>query len=104
MDRVLIVDVDNCTGCKACELVCSLYKHGEHNPSKSYIWVARNYEMDVNIPLLAVQCDPNCIKCVEYCPTQCLQFVSLPEGAVLRKGTKIGSMPAPLFSRPVAQS
>ena len=99
MEKVLIVDVDKCTGCKICELVCSLSNQGECNPAKSYIWVTKNYDLDVNIPLLAVQCDPTCEKCVEFCPTKCLRFVKMAEAVVLRKGLKVGSIPAPIFSR-----
>ena len=99
MKKVLIVDVDNCIGCKICEMVCSLHNQGECNPAKSYIWITKNYDMDVNIPLLATQCDPTCEKCTEFCPTKCLRFVNAQEAAVLRKGLKLGSIPAPLFSK-----
>ena len=102
MERVLIADLDKCTGCKVCELICSLFNQGECNPAKSYIWIAKNQNLDVNIPLLAVQCIPDCDKCVEFCPAKCLSFVQVPEAAVLRKGLKIGSIPVPLFSRSIS--
>jgi carbon-monoxide dehydrogenase iron sulfur subunit len=98
MNRALIVDVDNCTGCKICELVCSMNSQGEYNPAKSYIRVMRNKDLDVNLPVLAVQCLESCERCVEFCPTRCLRFTTLKEGALIRKKAKIGSIPAPVFS------
>jgi carbon-monoxide dehydrogenase iron sulfur subunit len=94
-----MVDVDECTGCKICELVCSMKIHGEYNPSKSYIKVLQNKELDVNLPVLNAECvnhHSGCSKCVDFCPTKCLRFTSLKEGALTRKGTKIGVIPTPL--------
>lgn len=94
----LIVDGDKCTGCRVCELVCSIVKQGEYNPQKSYIRVFKNREMDVNIVTLDVQCD-FCGKCVESCLPKAISFVSLEEAAVLRKTNKIGIFPAPLLGK-----
>ena len=96
MEKALIVDVDKCTGCKICELICSMAKHGECNPKRSFIRVMTNKEMDVNIPAVSMACN-FCGKCVECCPPKALKFVSLPEAALLRKGSKIGSFPVPLL-------
>lgn len=96
MDKVLIQDADKCTGCMVCELVCSMTKFGEYNPSKSYIKVLRNTEMDVNIVVIGIDCD-FCNKCVEWCSTKALRFVSFEEAAIIRKENKIGSFPAPLL-------
>ena len=100
MNRALIVDVDNCIGCKICELVCSMKIYGEYNPSKSYIKVLQNKELDLNLPVLNVKCveyQSGCSKCVDFCPTKCLRFTSLKEGALERKGIRIGVIPAPLM-------
>ena len=98
MDRVLMVDVDNCTGCKICELVCSMNSQNEYNPSKSYIKVLTNKDLDVNLPVLDVRCakgNSACGKCVEFCPTKCIRFTTLKEAALIRKKARIGMMPAP---------
>ena len=96
MEKMLIVDADKCTGCRVCELVCSMEKLGEYNPKKSYIKVIRNMEMDVNIIALDIRCD-FCDKCVEWCLPGALKFVSLEEAAISRKKDKIGSFPVPLL-------
>ena len=96
-EKVLIVDADKCTGCCVCELICSMAKHGEYNPRKSYIKVMKNREMSVDIVACDVRCD-FCNKCVEWCLPRAIRFVSLSEAAVIRKQNKIGIFPVPLLS------
>jgi len=91
--KVLIVDADKCTGCNVCELACSMVKHREYNPQKSLIKVMKNREMNVGIVTLDVRCD-FCNKCVEWCLARAIEFVSLPEAAVIRKQNRIGKFPA----------
>jgi len=101
MDKVLLLDGDNCTGCKICELVCSMNNHGEYNPAKSYIKVLKNTDLDVNLPVLVGKCFkslPACGKCVEFCPTKCLKFAALKEAALIRKRNKIGTIPVPVLN------
>jgi len=98
MEKMLIVDTDRCNGCEVCELVCSMAKHGEYNPKKSYIKLIRNREMDVNIVAVDVKCD-FCNKCVEWCLPGALKFVTLEEAAVIRKENRIGIFPAPLLGQ-----
>jgi len=97
-EKALIVDADKCTGCKVCELICSMAKHGEYNPPKSYIRVMKNSEMDVNIVILDAYCD-FCNKCVEGCLPEAIRLVSLEEAAILRKANRIGIFPAPILSK-----
>ena len=33
MEKVLVVDPDKCTGCKVCEMICSLHHENEINPT-----------------------------------------------------------------------
>ena len=94
MENVLIADADKCTGCKVCELVCSMTKFEEFNPQRSYIKIIRNAPLDVNIPAISAGCD-FCGKCVEWCFDRAIKFVNLEEAAVIRRGAKLGSFPAP---------
>lgn len=98
MSQTVIVDMDKCTGCRLCELICSLEQFGVCNPQKSYIRVLRNEDMDVNIPAVSVQCD-FCGKCVEHCIPGALRIVSWDEAAVVRKRNRLGLCPAPLFGQ-----
>ena len=94
-EKVLIVDAEKCTGCKVCELVCSMTKQGEYSPTKSYIRVMKNWEMDVNVVTLDLHCD-FCNECVDWCGSKAIRFVGHEEAAVLRKNNRMGVFPAPL--------
>jgi len=98
MSEVLIENVDKCTGCRVCELVCSMAMYGEYNPKKSYIRVMRNRELDVNIVALDIRCN-GCGKCVEWCWPGAIQFVSPEQAAIIRKENTPGVFPAPLVAK-----
>jgi anaerobic carbon-monoxide dehydrogenase iron sulfur subunit len=94
MENVLIADADKCTGCKVCELVCSMTKFEEFNPGKSYIKIIQNRPLGVNIPTVSAGCD-SCGKCVEWCFDRAIKFVNPEEAAVIRREAKLGCFPAP---------
>jgi len=96
MEKVLIVDADRCTGCKVCELVCSMEKHGEYNLEKSYIKVLKNQELNINIPAITIGCD-FCGECVKWCFDEAITIVDLDEAIVTRKEVRVGRFPAPLI-------
>ena len=96
MEKVLIFDSDKCTGCRVCELVCSMTHWGEFNPKKSYIKILKNKEMDLNIAALGVKCD-FCEKCVQRCLPNAITFMASTEAALAFKGKSVGMMPAPLM-------
>ena len=93
-DKVLIVEQEKCTGCKICELICSMTKFGEYNPKKSHIRLIRNRELDVNIIALDTGCD-SCGECVDWCPSRILEFVDFPQAAVIRSRYETRKSPAP---------
>lgn len=94
VDKCLIFSGDRCTGCKICEMACSMVKQGEYNPKKSYIRILKNPEMDVSVATLDFRCD-FCNRCVAWCPTAAIRFVDYVEAAILRKENKVGMFPAP---------
>jgi Fe-S-cluster-containing hydrogenase component 2 len=50
MKKILMIDVKKCTGCRICELVCSLSHDGECNPLKSRIRVFNIEEEGIDMP------------------------------------------------------
>ena len=95
LNKYLIVDADSCSGCRICELICSMVKFGEYNPRKSHIKLIRNREMDVNIVAIDSQCD-FCGTCAKWCPNESLAVVDAKEAVLIRKKNKIGKFTAPL--------
>lgn len=95
MKKVIILDADACTGCRVCELACSMAKQGEYNPKKSYISVISNNDFGVYLPVLKTGCD-FCGKCIELCPEDALKISDSGEAAIMMRSLKIGRFPIPL--------
>ena len=72
MVRLIDVSPDLCTGCKTCEIVCSLCHYGECNPQRSAIRVVRQEKRGLvfSLPLVCQQCEK--AVCLEACPTGAL--------------------------------
>jgi anaerobic carbon-monoxide dehydrogenase iron sulfur subunit len=67
MPKTLSIDPTRCTGCRVCEIVCSLEHTGECNPNRARIKVMKNDEEGLDLPVVCMHCaDP---PCVEVCPT-----------------------------------
>jgi carbon-monoxide dehydrogenase iron sulfur subunit len=78
-DKVWIKrNYENCSGCRRCEIACSLYHEGKIWPEASRIRVFM-FVPGVEIPHLCFQCDD--YPCVEACPTEALS-VNNQTGAV----------------------
>ena len=96
-EKVIVFNADRCTGCRICELVCSMAHRGEYNPNESFIRIMANEETGVYIPILDIQCD-FCGKCVRSCEPQAFEIVKLEDAIIARKGATIGSFPIPVYS------
>ena len=81
MPQFISVDHSECTGCRECEVVCSLYHYGECNPERSAIRVNRTEKDGLvePVPVVCQQCER--ATCVEACPTEAL-FKDSVTGAV----------------------
>jgi len=72
LDVVLAVAAEKCTGCRICELACSVRNYGEANPVRARIYVVRDEREGLvgTVPVVCQQCvEP---LCVELCPATAL--------------------------------
>ncbi len=68
--KMFVIDPDKCTGCRDCELVCSLSHEGVINPYRSRIVVIRDPLNALELPTVCVQCeDP---VCMAVCPVSAI--------------------------------
>jgi Fe-S-cluster-containing hydrogenase component 2 len=66
MEKFLTVNSDKCTGCRLCELVCSVLHEGVSNPSKSRIQVVKWEAEGRYVPMICQQCED--APCQSVCP------------------------------------
>lgn len=69
-EKVLILDIDKCTGCRICELACSFKKEGKFNPRLSRVHILR-LDSGVNVPILCQHCETPV--CIAVCPTGAIE-------------------------------
>lgn len=70
MQKMLLIEADSCTGCRACEAVCSASHEGSCNPARSRIRVAK-WEFDgFMTPIMCQQCRE--APCMNICPVKAL--------------------------------
>jgi Fe-S-cluster-containing hydrogenase component 2 len=63
LQKTFFILAEKCTGCRLCELICSLVKEKEANPAKSRIQVSRLTMDGLFIPHICRNCkEPPCIK------------------------------------------
>ncbi len=67
MTKVLAIDYEKCTGCRLCELVCSVKHEGVSNPARSRIKIVKWEQEGIFIPTVCYQCEE--APCIAVCPT-----------------------------------
>lgn len=67
----IVINPEKCTGCRDCELVCSMQKTGEFNPMRSLIRAVYFPEEMVTVPLTCLQCDEPL--CEDVCPANAIE-------------------------------
>lgn len=64
--KVLIIDQKKCTGCRRCEMVCSVFHYGVSNPSRSRINVIKWEDVGFYLPMVCQHCEE--AACMSVCP------------------------------------
>ena len=70
MAKVLVTDYEKCTGCRICELVCSVKHEGVSNPSRSRIKVIKWESEGRYVPMSCQQCES--APCLLICPVKAI--------------------------------
>ncbi|MCF8126901.1 MAG: 4Fe-4S dicluster domain-containing protein [Deltaproteobacteria bacterium] len=66
MIKTLIVDAGKCSGCRACETICSLKHEGVCNPAKGRVHVVKWEQKGTFIPINCMRCESPA--CEAICP------------------------------------
>ena len=69
-ERYLVVDFEKCTGCRTCEIACSLRQKGTCSPAKSAIRITKWEDRGVHVPIVCQQCDVPL--CEAVCPSNAI--------------------------------
>ena len=69
-NKVLHIDHEKCTGCRLCELVCSVKHDNVSNPMRSRIRVMKWEHEGVYVPMACQQCAD--APCQAACPTKAI--------------------------------
>ncbi len=77
----MAVDHQKCTGCRLCEIVCSVYHTGSSNPSRSRIKIIKWEHEGIYIPLVCNHCEK--AYCLEVCPTKACHREPEPHNRVV---------------------
>ena len=70
MNEVLVVDYDKCTGCRSCEMACSVSHVGAVNPVQPAVRVVKWEAEGLSVPIVCQQCEEPA--CAAICPVQAI--------------------------------
>ena len=87
-DKVLVVDYTKCTGCRKCEVVCSVFHTGYSDPGRSRIRVLSLDEIGFYLPMSCQNCDEPF--CTEVCPAKACHRDSETDKVIIDKAKCIG--------------
>ena len=68
----LAIDLHKCTGCRNCELACSVERTKSFNPRRSRIQILKDEVRNLVVPMVCLQCeDP---LCEQACPNGAISY------------------------------
>lgn len=66
LKQILTIDIEKCTGCRNCELACSVAHTHTFNPRRSRIQILKEEVKNLLVPVVCLQCENPL--CQEACP------------------------------------
>ena len=70
MNKILVVDYEKCTGCRNCEMACSVFHVQASNPARSAVRIVKWEMKGLNVPVICQQCEEPA--CANICPVQAI--------------------------------
>lgn len=70
MKKLIVPDLDQCTGCRICEMACAFFKEKVLNPSYSRIRIIKMEREGLDIPVFCQHCEEPV--CRDVCPIKAL--------------------------------
>jgi Fe-S-cluster-containing hydrogenase component 2 len=70
MQKMILVDQEKCTGCRQCEMVCSVFHEGVSNPTRSRIHIIKWDMQGFYLPMVCQQCEQ--APCMSVCPVNAI--------------------------------
>ncbi len=90
LDKLMVSDLNKCTGCMACTLACSSARFGVFGPAYSRMKILKFEKSGVDCPMFCQQCEAP--RCMEACPKSAIvrsektQIVVIDEAKCIRCG------------------
>jgi carbon-monoxide dehydrogenase iron sulfur subunit len=78
------VDYERCTGCRNCEMACSVFHVQACNPAKSAVRIVKREREGLNVPIVCQQCEEPA--CAGICPVQAISRDADTDAGVLSPG------------------
>ena len=72
LTHILVINHEKCTGCRNCELACSVQHTGTFNPARSRIQVLKEEHSNLIAPMVCLQCESPL--CKDACPTGAIMY------------------------------
>jgi len=88
IQKVLLVDPKKCTGCRICEVACSLHKEGVCSSTRSRIHVLKWEAEGIDIPVVCWHCED--APCEKVCPVKAIHRSPETGAMLIDQGLCIG--------------
>lgn len=87
-ENMLIVDHSKCSGCRTCEMACSLHKENKCSPRLSRNRVIRYDSKGINVPTTCAHCSKP--YCMLVCPVKAISENSETGALIIDENTCVG--------------
>jgi carbon-monoxide dehydrogenase iron sulfur subunit len=88
LEKILFIDPEKCTGCRLCEIACSIRHEKVANPSLSRIHVAKWENAGLYVPVVCVHCESPI--CESVCPVKAIKRDEKTGAVIINYETCVG--------------